>query len=261
MVGMFCACSSDTVSAPDYNQPQDTPSSSNSAANSNTSGNGPVVKDSIVHETVYLSSSGKHIVPYSSNSEAFCWDDKDCKAATPTSSSAMASIEINMSSEAQNPPTVNGTTMTDNRDGKSYKLENVGGRLWMAENLNFQTKSGYFCKTASSEDMCATYGGFYTYSGAQRACPSGWRLPTQAEVTALDAAVKHEWWQVGGRFKLSDDVATDYGLEDEQGYIWIQADGEYSSFRIKNYNEDSPHEFQSGSTGERAYNVRCISDQ
>lgn len=260
MVGMFCACTTDTISAPDSNQTS--PNSSTSVSGGNNSSNDPYVKDSVVHETVYLSSSGKRPVPYSSaGDDPFCWDDKDCKPATPASSSSIASIEINISSEAQNPPTVSGNTLTDNRDGKSYKIETIGGKLWMAENLNFETKSGYYCKTASSDDMCASYGGFYSYSGALRACPSGWRLPTQAEVEALDKNVKHEWWQVGGRFKLADGEATDYGLEDEQGYIWIEANDEYSSFRIKNYNEDSPHELQSGSTGERAYNVRCISDQ
>ena len=63
---------------------------------------------------------------------------------------------------------------------------------------------------------------------------------------------------MGGRFKVADGKVTEYGLENEQGYIWIQAEGENNSFRVKNYNDSDDHELQHSDGAERAYNVRCV---
>lgn len=284
VVSMFSACS-ETISGPENGNGQasvgtssasgpngsgatsstSTAPSSNSSIVTDGSGNGGTVNNgtrdtTIIKDTVVIREErGDYAVPYSSTG-VFCWS-AGCNATANSATSSAATIEINMSSTIPTPPVVTGNQMLDQRDQKVYKIKNIAGKLWMEENINYATKNGYYCKTESSDDMCATYGGFYSYAGALRACPDGWRLPTEAEVTALDAAVAHEWWQVGGRFKLADDIATDYGLKEEQGYIWIQNDGENSSFRIKNYGgDDNLHEFQAGSTGERAYNVRCIQD-
>ncbi|PWJ70102.1 MULTISPECIES: FISUMP domain-containing protein [unclassified Fibrobacter] len=245
---------SSASSAPNTNVTDDT-------GNSGNTGNTGTRDTTFIRDTVRVEAPVKdYVAPYSSTG-VFCWS-AECSAtvnsATSTATSSAATIEVNMSSTIPTPPLVSGNQMIDQRDQKSYKVKTIAGKMWMEENINYATKSGYFCQAPGGDDMCATYGGFYSYAGALRACPDGWRLPTEAEVTALDADVKHEWWQVGGRFKLADDAITEYGLKEEQGYIWIQADGEYSSFRVKNYGEDSPHEFQAGSTGERAYNVRCV---
>lgn len=274
VVSTFYACSTDTTSAPDFLNEQARVSSSSvsggtsaPAANSSSSkGSSTDVHDTtVVRDTVVIKQEQEdYKVPYFSDSPVFCWS-AECEANwnstdSKSSSSSAASIEINMSSSEPTPPLISGNQMIDQRDQKSYSIAEIAGRKWMTTNINYQTSSGYYCKTESSEDMCATYGGYYTYAGALRACPDGWRLPTEAEVLALDAAVEHEWWQVGGRFKIVEDKATEYGLDNEQGYIWLQLEGENSSFRVKNYGEDSPHELQAGSTGERAYNVRCIMD-
>lgn len=279
VVCIFSGCSSETEapSASDENSAVDSSSSETSVAGSSTevtpgsSASNPgtgissseVAPDTVFTQVVVSSGNDSYSDPYFS-SGIFCWS-KECEekwagsssSAAPKSSSSI-SIEVTMSSEAAKPPLVSGNQMTDQRDQKGYKIAEIAGKRWMTENINFATK-GYFCQTETSDDMCAAYGGFYTYAGALKACPDGWRLPTEAEVTALDAAVDHEWWQIGGRFKIAEDKASDYGLENEQGYIWIQADGEYSSFRIKNYGGgDNLHEFQAGSVTERAYNVRCV---
>lgn len=279
VVSLISACSDDSSPAKVNDQEQSEVSSSSIAGEnpvpsevSSSSGASPVSSATVTHDTVHTQveiklSSGNVSTPYYSSAGPFCWS-AECEQQRPSSSSAAPvassssfSIEVTMSSEAQVLPTVTETQMIDQRDQQMYSLQRIGGLHWMSQNLNYETKTGSYCKTSSSEDMCATYGRFYSYAGALKACPTGWRLPTQAEVEALDAAVDHEWWSIGGRFKLTGDEATDYGLDEEQGYIWIQAEGEYSSFRVKNYSGDSPHEFQSGSISERAYNVRCVSEQ
>lgn len=221
------------------------------------------------HDTVVVSTqidipvSTDHSSPYMS-SGVICWPGDDCaqvSSSSSTASSSSFSLEVTMSSEAPVYPLVTETQMIDQRDGKTYSLQTVAGVHWMAQNLNYETKANSFCSVEGGDDLCAKYGRFYTYAAAQMACPTGWRLPTQAEVETLDASVEHEWWSVGGRFKIADGKATDYGLEDEQGYIWILIEGDYSSFRIKNYSGDSPHEFQTGSVADRAYNVRCVEDK
>ena len=121
--------------------------------------------------------------------------------------------------QAYNPDTRkcrNGTLydlFVDSRDGQSYAIITIGGRIWMAENLNFEYKiqgasQGNYCYN-NSADSCAKYGRLYTwaaamdsagatgcgsgkkctYTGMRGVCPDGWHLPTRAEWSALFSAV------------------------------------------------------------------------
>ena len=274
VLGVFClftACSDDGSSSPLQpiaDDPEGT-SSSETVANSNSSGSTPgksspssnASKDTtVIHQQVIITDSGEVVASYVS-SGVFCWT-AGCEAKYASSSSAAPqsseTITITVSSSSAVPPTVTGTQMVDNRNNKTYKLQNIAGKLWMADNLNYETSTGSFCALEGGEDHCAKYGRYYIYSAAMRACPDGWRLPTAAEVEALDAAVEHEWWSIGGRFKVNDGTPTDFGMEEEQGYIWLQTEGENNSFRVKNYNDSDDHELQHSDGAERAYNVRCV---
>lgn len=73
------------------------------------------------------------------------------------------------------PDTVNGTT-----------VKTFGDLVWMTENLN-EDVSGALCWGDDAAN-CTTYGRLYTAADAATACTqfgSGWRLPTDAEWTAL----------------------------------------------------------------------------
>lgn len=266
VVSMFWACSSETVLTPDYGEQAATNSSSSTPSNGNGGsvnedpGNKPsqssTSKDTtVIHETVKLSSSS-HPSPYSS-SGTFCWSN-ECKnnaaAYVPTSSSSAPSIEVTMSAEAQLPqlpPIVTGnTSMTDQRDNKTYKLKMVAGTLWMAENINLELKSGYYCSVEGSEkNYCNTYGGYYTLAAANKVCPEGWRLPTYDEFTAAYNETDEEFWALGGRFKLETNV--EFGQTEEQGYIWL-GDEQYNNVQIQK-SATKPL-----SASGRAYNVRCV---
>ncbi len=77
----------------------------------------------------------------------------------------------------------------------SYKTIIINGREWMAENYRKQVvKSGNTYEKYTwpnlQQNLVGTYGRLYAWSDAIVACPSGWRLPTRAELNELTAYVK-----------------------------------------------------------------------
>lgn len=74
----------------------------------------------------------------------------------------------------------------DLRDGKEYYFSIIGELGWMRQNLAWAEAGVPFHGCGVMTDV---FGRYYSWEEAQTACPIGWRLPTDAEVTALQEDV------------------------------------------------------------------------
>ena len=75
-------------------------------------------------------------------------------------------------------------TIADPRDGYRYPVVVIGSLGWFAENLRFATGDSrcYWGDQANCED----HGRLYRWDDAMRACPAGWRLPTEDDWRGLE---------------------------------------------------------------------------
>lgn len=85
----------------------------------------------------------------------------------------------------------------DPRDGNKYKIIQLGGQIWFAENVRFNSENSFCYK--SEEEYCQKYGRLYSNSCSRRwandknkickslldVCPDGWHIPTSAEWETL----------------------------------------------------------------------------
>ena len=83
--------------------------------------------------------------------------------------------------------------LCDTRDEKIYKITTIDQKVWMAENLNYETDEESYCAGADESEMeayCTTYGRLYTWnavaSKSNPLCPDGWHVPTNGELANFD---------------------------------------------------------------------------
>lgn len=130
---------------------------------------------------------------------------------------------------------------------------------------------------ATNEDNWGICGTLFTYDNALKACPEGWRLPTEDEVEALQLfsrsgemyGVKGVWFS--GSTPYKDYTAADvnaifiplagfndgYGwkLPNDEGYYWYSAGYFYFKKYMPGYEMICNNQIPSNSV---AYAVRCV---
>lgn len=180
----------------------------------------------------------------------------------------------------------------DSRDGKIYKTIKIGNQIWMAQNLNYEYKKGFFetgnGKSYTCEETkgkCEKYGRFYNWEAAMKSCPTGWHLPSKKEFKILienaggedelvfkTLASKFEWGKKGGLYEngfaalpagdLKYDNQWVYYERDNSAAFWTSSkEGSYNAF----YAILSPEGFSFNTSCNDcsigyAFSVRCISD-
>lgn len=180
---------------------------------------------------------------------------------------------------------VNFRTLQDARDGKSYKTVEIGGKTWMAENLNFSRStdgSVVLNSTFCYDDVpanCEKYGRLYQEDDAAKACPDGWRIPTDEEWSALRNIVKADYGVNDANAPLravgvweDNDAATNasgfsalpsgyraktgqYDGEGTKAYFWGESNMLYYGWILSRLYELDK---ESLIRGYYAYSVRCV---
>ena len=197
----------------------------------------------------------------SSSSQASSSSDNDDYSSSSYSSSSYRSSSSYSSSYSSssyrssssytwvdpfNPDTDYGS-MTDPRDGKTYKTVVVNGKTWMAENLNYAGNNVGTAVCYDDDDFrCKQYGRLYSRDAAmddsrceyqsscdlgsdpiQGICPDGWHIPTVEEMNDLvdfvgTYASRYKSKESNWRY---DDGTDTYGLSFLGSGNWDSKDG------------------------------------
>jgi len=115
--------------------------------------------------------------------------------------------------------------ITDSRDGKTYKIVEIGDQVWMAENLAYKANSGCWAYDDDNSNV-AKYGYLYNFETAKNVCPNGYHLPTDDEWTELADFVGDD---AGKKLKATSGWDSNGNGVDEFGFSALP--GGYRSYR------------------------------
>ena len=168
--------------------------------------------------------------------------------------------------------------------GTIYKHITLGDYTWMAENLNYETESGSYCKESSKAD-CGTYGRLYNWATAvgkgstcnaskcdlgsgyvQGVCPEGWHIPNYKEMNSLKEVKLSVLFDPDGfnvqkaGYYQPGDVSQNYSGLESYAVLWsTEQVGETTSssaYRLKIEDDDTPA--FTGSSKIWGNSVRCV---
>jgi len=203
--------------------------------------NSDEVSSSSVCEDCDDSSSSKDVI--------LSGDSREESSESKSSSSSVKSSSSSSVLEGYvDPSTVVKGTMTDERDGQTYKTVKIGTQTWMAENLNYET-DGSVCYNDSTE-YCAKYGRLYQWSDAMDSvgrwgnvgkgcgsfgtcepegmvrgvCPEGWHLPKTKEWEILFAAAGGKY-SAGVKLRSASGWKNDRNGTDDYSFTAVPAGG------------------------------------
>lgn len=80
-------------------------------------------------------------------------------------------------------------TFTDPRDGQIYKTIKIKDKIWLAENLRFETANSYCPNFNKKKENCEN-GNFYPNFERDSICPPGWEIPSFADWETYFESIK-----------------------------------------------------------------------
>ena len=254
---MLVACDSDSASAKDTELEELSSSSAVEIASSSS--------------TIRNDSLSSSVIESSSSSE------------TTQSSSSSENISAGSVDDAT------AKTLTDLRDGQTYKTVTIGTQTWMADNLNYETENSYCYNDDPSN--CSKYGRLYTWAAAMDSvgtwttngkgcgynktcsptypvrgvCPEGWHLPSYDEWNTLFTAVggvqdedyAYRWNGAGTVLKSTGGWNEYEGITNEDSFGFSALPAGYRGLNGIYYYEGSQAYFWSSSEdgSDYAYNM------
>ena len=193
--------------------------SSSSVRSSSSVSSSSAKSSSSVRSSSSVVSSSSSVRSSSSVSSSSAKSSSSVRSSSSVVKSS-SSVESSSSIAVVDPSTVVKGTLTDDRDGVTYKTVTIGNQTWMAENLKLNYNVGSaksWCGGGSgnNEGDCNKYGRLYTWAAAMDSaaiysyagedcgygkhcparwkprgiCPQRWHLPSKAELDELVEAV------------------------------------------------------------------------
>ena len=157
-------------------------------------------------------SRSSSVIPGSDPESSSAEKNKSSSSSADKEESSSSSVVLAVPCKTETEDNCEYDSLTDERDGQTYKTVKIGSQWWMAENLNYETGNSY-CYNNSAN--CTKYGRLYTWAAAMDSvgtlttngkgcgykktcsptypvrgiCPEGWHLPSKTEFETLFTAV------------------------------------------------------------------------
>ena len=168
-------------------------------------------------------SRSSSVIPGSDPESSSAEKNKSSSSSADKEESSSSSVVLAVPCKTETEDNCEYDSLTDERDGQTYKTVKIGSQWWMAENLNYDDSTVTPSLSARSwcrdevDKGCEVAGRLYTWAAAidsvklandadnpqdcgngrecgltgkvQGICPSGWHLPSYDEWNALFTAV------------------------------------------------------------------------
>lgn len=150
--------------------------------------------DTVLSSGIDVSSSSQVLESESSSSEI-------SQGINSSSSTLLSSSSVVVSSSSVAVWVCGDSTVS--RGGVEYKTVLINEQCWTKENMKYEPSTGTTMCYDNLESNCETYGRLYDYEAAALACPSGFRLPTQEEMIAMQEYSGADMYDAGKHLKTT----------------------------------------------------------
>lgn len=156
--------------------------------------------DTVLSSGIDVSSSSQVLESESSSSE-ISQGINSSSSVLSSSSFGLSSSSVVVSSSSVAVWVCGDSTVS--RGGVEYKTVLINEQCWTKENMKYEPSTGTTMCYDNLESNCETYGRLYDYEAAALACPSGFRLPTQEEMIAMQEYSGADMYDAGKHLKTT----------------------------------------------------------